>query len=109
MFLLYYKPHKPHLSRGLCGLFDKLKIFNTISQQFCFGEKMGKEKIKSSITSNIFKNRHAASNPVGVTKQVKGEPVSIRRRVRFYRLSEKKLVKTSGLLYYMIYLCILIL
>ena len=32
------------------------------------------------------------SNPVGVTKQVKGEPVSIRRRIRLYHILQKDLL-----------------
>ena len=32
------------------------------------------------------------SNPVGVTKQVKGEPVSGRRRIRLYRIFQKDLL-----------------
>ena len=40
---------------------------------------------------------HRGSLPVGVTKQVKGEPVSVRRRIRFYRLLEKaKYIEKAG-------------
>lgn len=33
-----------------------------------------------------FHGGNRGSNPLGVTKQVKGEPVSIRRRIRLYSL-----------------------
>ena len=36
------------------------------------------------------------SNPVGVTKQVKGEPVSIRRRIRLYHILQKDLLTKNG-------------
>ena len=55
-----------------------------------------------AVKTSPFHGGNSGSSPDGVTKQVKGEPVSIKRRIRFYRLSEKKLVKTSDLLYYMI-------
>ena len=37
------------------------------------------------------------SNPVGVTRQVKGEPVSIRIRIRFYHILKKvKHIEKAG-------------
>ena len=39
-----------------------------------------------------FHGGNMGSSPVGVTKQVKGEPVSIRRRIRLYRILQKDLL-----------------
>ena len=39
-----------------------------------------------------FHGGNMGSNPVGVTKQVKGEPVSFRRRIRLYRILQKALL-----------------
>ena len=39
-----------------------------------------------------FHGGNMGSSPVGVTKQVKGEPVSFRRRIRLYRIFQKDLL-----------------
>ena len=39
-----------------------------------------------------FHGGNMGSSPVGVTKQVKGEPVSGRRRIRLYRIFQKDLL-----------------
>ena len=51
--------------------------------------------VKRSKTSP-FHGGNPGSSPGGVTKQVKGEPVSIRRRVRFYRVFQN-IEKRRGL------------
>ena len=38
-----------------------------------------------AVKTSPFHGGNMGSSPVGVTKQVKGEPVSIRRRIRLYR------------------------
>ena len=47
----------------------------------------------SSGKTSPFHGGIMGSNPVGVTKQVKGEPVSIRRRIRLYRIFQKLKIK----------------
>ena len=50
-----------------------------------------------AVKTSPFHGGIMGSSPVGVTKQVKGEPVSIRRRIRFYHkttiLNAKEKVK----------------
>ena len=45
-----------------------------------------------AVKTSPFHGGNMGSNPVGVTKQVKGEPVSIRRRIRLYRIFQKALL-----------------
>ena len=45
-----------------------------------------------AVKTSPFHGGNMGSNPVGVTKQVKGEPVSIRRRIRLYHILQKDLL-----------------
>ena len=47
------------------------------------------------VKTSPFHGEIMGSIPVGVTKQVKGEPVSIRRRIRLYRMVYVKTLKAE--------------
>ena len=45
-----------------------------------------------AVKTSPFHGGNMGSNPVGVTKQIKGEPVSFRRRIRLYHILQKDLL-----------------
>ena len=49
--------------------------------------------LTGKVRDGIFSLKSLVAYPVGVTKQVKGEPVSIRRRIRFYHIFQKLKIK----------------
>ena len=52
---------------------------------------------KKTVQRTVLRVGRTGGNPVGVTKQVKGEPVSVRRRIRFYHILKKvKYIEKAG-------------
>ena len=55
-------------------------------KRFCYAKDFNLRPHGQAVKTPPFHGGIMGSNPVGVTKQVKGEPVSIRRRIRLYHI-----------------------
>ena len=95
--LLRADEHKsaPEFKQKIFDLRDKSRFQIALKERLVLGKFQKLKYIR--IADNIFRlcdlvpvyGKREDFFFVGVTRQVKGEPVSIRRRIRFYRISEK--------------------